>query len=283
MRYPVDNFKTLWRSAFGFGESTDYGFHEAEDLNLRTAGNSDLGQKLFAISDGTIKSVHSHAGIPTFGKHLFLEIKGKWGTRWAHYSHCDNIYVKTGDTVKEGDLVATVGLSGTTSAHCHFAIVKKWTQEDNVANSKPELDNWESPFEFIEKYIKESEVTPVDKIDYKSIWDKTGDKLPNRAIAKDTYFTPDDMKKLYQDPTTGTVYVTVTADSINHYMSLYRDLLDKAPEVQIIEVEKIVEKPVEVIKEVIKTVEVPVYQPIGQTTVLGALGALFDAFKRLIS
>ena len=281
MNYPVKDFKTLWRSALGFKAPTDYGFHEAEDLNLKTPGNSDLGQKLYAISDGVIKTIHTHTGIPTFGKHFFLEIKGKWGTRWAHYCHCDDIFVKTGQEVKEGDVIATVGLSGTTSAHCHFAIVKKWTHEDNVANTEAELDNWEAPFEFIEKYINESEVTSM--IDYKSIWDKTGDKLPNRTILEDTYFTPDDMKKLYMDPTTNKVYVTVTADSINHYMSLYRDLRDKKPEVQIIEVEKIVEKPVEVIKEVIKTVEVPVYQPIGQTTVLGALSALFDALKRLIS
>lgn len=54
MRYPVgqsgtrEEYDKLWYSAQGFGAKTSYGFHEGEDFNLKTGGDTDLGQPLFS-------------------------------------------------------------------------------------------------------------------------------------------------------------------------------------------------------------------------------------------
>lgn len=66
--------------------------------------------------------------------------------------------------------------------------------------------------------------TPTDNMDYKAIFDKTGDKLPDRNLQDDTFF---DTASLYNDPNTNTAYVTLTASSVNKYMSLYRQYRDQ--------------------------------------------------------
>ena len=161
MRYPVSNFKSEWNgtAGYGFGDATAYGFHEGVDINDNNGGNSDLGKPLYAIAKGKVAGIHAH---PTsgFGNHLYIQIDGEWGTRYVHYAHCLEILVQAGQVVEEGQLVAKVGKSGTIYAHCHFAIKKKTSGMDDVANNKSELDDiWEDPIAFIEKYLKPSEPT----------------------------------------------------------------------------------------------------------------------------
>ncbi len=155
MKYPVSNFKSDWSTTagYGFGDKTDYGYHEADDLNLNGGGNIDLGQPLFAVADGVISSVHTHTGSPTFGKHLHLNFKIDGKDYWAHYAHCNEIFVTEGQSVKEGDKIATVGNSGTTFAHCHFAIKNQPTGIDGIAKTLEDLKKWESPIAFVERYL----------------------------------------------------------------------------------------------------------------------------------
>lgn len=163
MRYPVDNFKTEWNgtAGYGFNAVTNYGRHDGVDLNDNNGGNSDLGKPLYAVSAGIISSVHRHA--TGFGNHFLLRIEGKWGARWIHYAHCKDILVSDGQFVPEGQKIATVGNSGTTYAHCHFACLKKLTNIDNVANTLAELnDLWEDPIKFIEANMKNEGGVPVN-------------------------------------------------------------------------------------------------------------------------
>lgn len=153
MRYPVDNYKTEWNgtAGYGYGDATAYGFHDGVDINDNGGGNSDLGKPLYAIAKGKVVGIHSH---PTtgFGNHLFIQIDGPWGTRYVHYAHCLEILVQQGQDINEGQLIAKVGNSGTVYAHCHFAIKKKTSGMDDVANNRAELDDiWEDPIAFIEK------------------------------------------------------------------------------------------------------------------------------------
>lgn len=167
MRYPVDDFKTRWNitAGYGFGVKTDYGSHEAVDLNDNGAGDSDFGKPLYAIADGVVTSVHSHTTIPSFGKHLHLQIDGSWGTRYVHYAHCNEIFVTEGQQVKEGEKIATVGKSGTQFAHCHFALKKEPTGVDSVAKTLTDLNKWEDPIAFIEKWDTETNLQfELDKV-----------------------------------------------------------------------------------------------------------------------
>lgn len=157
MRYPVDNYKTEWdnHAGYDFGDKTSYGFHDGKDINDNGGGNSDLGKPLFAVANGTIVGLHTHTGANNFGKHFFLQIDGPWGTRFVHYGHCRDLFVKQGQKVNEGDKIATVGNSGTIYAHCHFAIKKKANGMDTIANTQAQLnDAWEDPIAFIEKWMK---------------------------------------------------------------------------------------------------------------------------------
>lgn len=157
MIYPVKNYLKEWNNSAGYdyNQLTASGQrHDGKDINDNGSGNSDLGKPLYAIADGTPVGIHNHTGKGNFGNHFFLQIDGAWGTRYVHYAHCKDLYVKTGIKVKEGDKIATVGNSGTEYAHCHFAVKKKANGMDTVAYSPAALsDAWEDPIAFIEKWM----------------------------------------------------------------------------------------------------------------------------------
>lgn len=160
MRRPVDNWNA-WYIAQGFGVKTTYGFHEGVDLNLKTGGDTDLGQLLLAVADGEITSVHDHTGKPTFGLHLHLKFDTPFGPRWAHYAHLESVSIKAGDRVTEGRPIAKLGKSGTDVAHCHFAIKNQATGIDGLAKTEADLAKWEDPIVFIDRCIEKiAELVP---------------------------------------------------------------------------------------------------------------------------
>src|SRR3990167_8210124 len=141
MRYPYNNFPGDWNlnAGFAFGDKVEYGYHDGWDINDKGGGNSDLGKPIFAIADGVVTSVHKHTNMPTFGNHLHYQIDGSWGTRFVHHGHCLEVLVKEGDKVKEGQVIANIGKSGTLFAHDHWALKKKLTGIDSVAHNIKEL------------------------------------------------------------------------------------------------------------------------------------------------
>lgn len=174
MRYPVsitgskEEYDRDWYSAQSFGNQTTYGFHEGVDLNLRTGGDTDLGQELKSIAPGRI--VYYHFGShPTygFGRHLVIRIDGAWGTRWVHYCHClDTGFLNAVQDVPEGKVVAYLGKSGTPYAHLHFSIFKVDPATiggiDKIAKTQQELNDWwEDPLVFIDKWMQPTEVPCV--------------------------------------------------------------------------------------------------------------------------
>lgn len=159
MRYPVGNgtredFERNWYSADAWNKWRGSYFHGGEDINLRTGGDSDLGQPIYAISDGVVTSVHEHR--TNFGKHLHIKHDGPWGVVYSHYAHCDSISVKAGDAVVEGQKIATLGKTGTNWAHLHFEIKLQPIGVDSVAKTKEDLKKWTDPFAFINKWMGES-------------------------------------------------------------------------------------------------------------------------------
>ncbi|WP_235015701.1 M23 family metallopeptidase [Aquimarina sp. AU58] len=95
--------------------------HLGDDWNGTGGGNTDLGDPIYTIANGYV----------SFAK----DIKGGWGNviRIIHrykgkyyesvYAHCDSIFVKEGDFVKKGALIATIGnANGIYLAHLHLEI-----------------------------------------------------------------------------------------------------------------------------------------------------------------
>lgn len=167
MRYPtatsVKDFNDLWYNAYKFGKQTSYGYHEGDDLNLKSGGDSDIGQPLYAVGDGKIVYYHNASHPESgFGHHLVLECDTPFGKRWFHYAHCQPDGFPTGvREVREGEVIARLGKSGRPRnelpAHLHFACFKVDPQDlprgiDTIASTIQQLNDWwESPLALIDK------------------------------------------------------------------------------------------------------------------------------------
>jgi len=179
MRYPVGvtgtkkEFESKWYSAQRFGNETSYGYHDGEDINSLTGGNTDLGQPLYAVGDGKIVYYHSASHPNTgFGIHMVLETDTKYGKRWWHYAHCQTI-TKEVKRFKEGDKIGTLGKSGTTFAHLHFSCFKVDPATlskgiDSIAKTSIDLNKyWEDPTALIDKLNQEADNDDMNFIDLK--------------------------------------------------------------------------------------------------------------------
>lgn len=138
MRAPIDNFilndypqgsVTQW-----FGENP-----ALYKLHTKMKGHNGIdivaykGCPLVAVEDGVILDVNDSPKV--YGKHLrMLSVDREWT-----YGHCEKIFVKVGQEVKEGDVIATMGNTGFVvsqatantwwgnapddqGTHCHFGL-----------------------------------------------------------------------------------------------------------------------------------------------------------------
>lgn len=111
--FPIsDNYYVT--SDFGFRTNpvtNEHEFHTAYDLA------ADQGTNILAVLDGTV--VDCRLG-NDLGNFITLD-HGSGLT--SLYAHCYELLVKVGDTVKKGDIIATVGSTGTsTGNHLHFGM-----------------------------------------------------------------------------------------------------------------------------------------------------------------
>jgi murein DD-endopeptidase MepM/ murein hydrolase activator NlpD len=133
--------------------------HFGEDWNGRAGGNSDLGDPVYAIADGIVTFAHN--------------VRGGWGnvvlTRHAYRDsasgqvkfidtlsgHLDRMLVRTGQTVKRGQQIGTIGTnSGMYTAHLHFEIrhnIRIGMQRNSVPST---LEHWADPTQFINNHRK---------------------------------------------------------------------------------------------------------------------------------
>lgn len=106
---PVENQVT---SRFGF-----------RDTNLDIPKNhtgidlaGKIGEEIKSSTDGTVILVSEEGD---YGKHIKIQL----GEMVFIYAHCNNIYVKEGENVEQGDVIAEVGNTGnSTGPHLHFEI-----------------------------------------------------------------------------------------------------------------------------------------------------------------
>lgn len=231
----------MWNTTagLGFGASTSYGKHEGTDINFNSGGNSDLGQPLFAVDDGEITSVHNHTGSPTFGKHIHLKFNIDGKDYFAHYAHCNEIFVVEGQKVKQGDKIGTVGNSGTTFAHLHFGIKNQPTGIDGIAKTSEDLKKWENPIPFIERNfeeeskadITEAELTQIredrDKNwrlyeEQKKINEKLTEDLQKKTEEAETYLKQ--LEKLNEEDTVAVEQLLLAQQALEPYQSTISSL-----------------------------------------------------------
>lgn len=85
--------------------------HNGIDIDGRS------GQAIFATADGTV--VYAGNGLVGYGNLLIIKHNE---TFLSAYGHNKKLLVKEGDSVGQGDKIATMGDSGTTSIKLHFEI-----------------------------------------------------------------------------------------------------------------------------------------------------------------
>lgn len=76
------------------------------------------GTLIHAAHPGRV--IYAGSGYKGYGKLVIIEYNDRWAT---FYSHCQKFFVKEGDSVEQGAVVAAVGRTGrATSPHLHFEI-----------------------------------------------------------------------------------------------------------------------------------------------------------------
>ena len=101
--------------------SSIYGFRETATGNVpKNHTGTDIagvtGTKIRSATNGQVVLVSDQGD---FGKHLKIQI----GEVSVIYAHCNNIYVKEGDQITQGQEIAEIGSTGnSTGPHLHFEI-----------------------------------------------------------------------------------------------------------------------------------------------------------------
>lgn len=117
--HPMGKENGVWRVSSGYGSRWG-AFHAGLDFA------APLGTPIYAVADATVVQGKDRAAgsVSGFGNWVWLDAQDALGRdfiyghmRWA------DIYVKRGDRVKAGDLIARVGSEGgSTGPHLHFEV-----------------------------------------------------------------------------------------------------------------------------------------------------------------
>jgi murein DD-endopeptidase MepM/ murein hydrolase activator NlpD len=129
------------------------------DWNGRGGGDSDTGDPVYSIADGVVTFAYN--------------VRGGWGnvvlTRHAYRDpatgqvkeidtlngHLDKIMVKTGQVIKRGQQIGTIGSNfGMYPAHLHFEIRHNIRIGMGREDVPADLANWADPTQFINQYRK---------------------------------------------------------------------------------------------------------------------------------
>ena len=94
-------------------------FHQGQDFSVPT------GSPVFAPADGVVKRAYYIGG---FGNHIKLDHASGYSTTFAHLS---KIFVRHGQKVKRGDIIAETGNTGrSTAPHLHYEVHYRGTPKN---------------------------------------------------------------------------------------------------------------------------------------------------------
>lgn len=145
-------------------------YHPGWDLNWGNSKDADLGLPVYPMTDGEV--VYAKATGNAWGN--LMVVHHPHINMWTRYGHLQKMNYKVGNKVKEKDILATCGKSGTSSAHVHWdLIIKKlpnW-EKYTTGMSRDEVREWyQDGIEFVNEYEDEKEYDPIVKtyMDYNS-------------------------------------------------------------------------------------------------------------------
>ena len=97
-------------------------FHTGIDFNYGV-GNQDKYQPIMCPTWGIVVYVSPEGTNGGLGNYLVIYHPHNNG--YTRYLHNDSVVVKAGETVYPNQIIAYLGDTGTTSAHCHFEVLNE--------------------------------------------------------------------------------------------------------------------------------------------------------------
>jgi murein DD-endopeptidase MepM/ murein hydrolase activator NlpD len=99
-----------------------YGWHTGADWQGRNASRG-RGSSVLSIADGVVVNSAATISLRGFGNlvvvyHPALRV-------WTRYAHLERRFVAEGQIVKAGQIVGSMGMSGTDNVHLHFDVLKE--------------------------------------------------------------------------------------------------------------------------------------------------------------
>ncbi|WCL51424.1 M23 family metallopeptidase [Leptospira sp. GIMC2001] len=131
-KLPIVNPLPFWNntSSFGMRKSPTSGFWEFHDgIDMANA----TGTPIYAAAPGTVvRLIYSKTG---YGHHIVISHEFGYYTL---YAHCNRIFIRPGQYVEKGKLIAEVGATGNvTGPHLHYEV---WVGEGNKADPEEYLN-----------------------------------------------------------------------------------------------------------------------------------------------
>ena len=131
--------------------------HFGEDWNGRAGGDSDLGDPVYAVADGVVTfayNVRTGWGNVVMTRHAYRDpANGQVKFCDTLNGHLDRILVKTGQAIKRGQQIGTIGSNfGMYPAHLHFELRHNITIGMQRSGVAADLTNWADPTQFITRF-----------------------------------------------------------------------------------------------------------------------------------
>lgn len=131
--------------------------HFGEDWNGRAGGDSDIGDPVYAVADGVVTfayNVRTGWGNVVLTRHAYRDpSNGQVKFCDTLNGHLDRILVKTGQPIKRGQQIGTIGSNfGMYPAHLHFEMRHNITIGMQRSDVAADLTNWADPTQFITRF-----------------------------------------------------------------------------------------------------------------------------------
>lgn len=131
--------------------------HFGEDWNGRGGGDTDLGDPVYNIGDGVVTfayDVRQGWGNVVIIRHAYRDpSSGQVRFCDSLYGHLRDMMVRTGQIVKRGQQVGTIGNNrGMYAAHLHFEIRHNLSIGMQRESVERNMTNWADPTAFIQRY-----------------------------------------------------------------------------------------------------------------------------------
>jgi hypothetical protein len=128
--------------------------HLGDDLNGIGGENSDFGDPVFAIADGRV--IFAREGGPGWGNIVILlhayEADGVRRYVQSYYAHVEAMLVESGQDVRRGEQIATVGNAGGKYwAHLHFEM-REFMTTFIGPGYRDDTRGWINPGEFLRQH-----------------------------------------------------------------------------------------------------------------------------------